>query len=52
MGAENVVFVAGGLREQRPMLNIRSNCLAVEFLGEHTLAAGRRSGDIRYALNL
>jgi hypothetical protein len=52
VGAENVVFVAGGLREQRPMLNIRSNCLAVEFLGEHTLAAGRRSGDIRYALNL
>lgn len=47
VGAENVIFVAGGLREQRPMLNIRSNCLAVEFLGEHTLAAGRRNGDIR-----
>ena len=48
VGAENVIFVAGGLREQRPMLNIKSNCLAVEFLGQHTLAAGRRNGDIRY----
>jgi hypothetical protein len=48
VGAENVIIVAGGLREPRPMLNIRSNCLAVEFLGEHTLAAGRRNGVIRY----
>jgi hypothetical protein len=47
VGAENVIFVAGGFREQRSILNIRSNCLAVEFLGEHTLAAGRRNGDIR-----
>ena len=48
VGGENVLFVSGGLHEQRPMLNIQSNCLAVEFLGEHTLAAGSRNGLIRY----
>ena len=48
VGGENVIFVSGGLHEQRPMLNIQSNCLAVEFLGEHTLAAGSRNGHIRY----
>jgi hypothetical protein len=48
VGAENMILVAGGSRELKPMLNIRSNCLAVEFLGEHTLAAGRRNGVIRY----
>ncbi len=48
VGGEHVIFLSGGLHEQRPMLNIRSNCLAVEFLGEHTLAAGSRNGHIRY----
>jgi hypothetical protein len=48
VGGENVIFVSGDLNEQRPTLNIKSNCLAVKFLGEHTLAAGSRSGVIRY----
>jgi hypothetical protein len=47
VGAENVIFVSGGLREQQPQVNIRTNCFAVEFLGHHTLAAGRRNGSIR-----
>jgi hypothetical protein len=50
VGGENVIFVSGGLQEQRPLLNIRSNCLAVEFLGEHTLSAGSRNGVIRYVI--
>jgi hypothetical protein len=47
VGAEKVIIVSGGLSEQWPLLNIQSNCLAVEFLGEHTLAAGQRNGSIR-----
>ena len=45
VGGENVIFMSGGLNEQFP---VRSNCLAVEFLGEHTLSAGTRNGFIRY----
>ena len=48
VGGENIILVSGGLHERLPMLNIRSNCLAVEFLGEHTLASGSRNGLIRY----
>lgn len=48
VGGESVIYVSGDLNEQRPTLNIKSNCLSVEFLGEHTLAAGSRSGAIRY----
>lgn len=47
VGGENVIFLSEGLHEQR-LLNVQSNCLAVEFLGEHTLAAGSRNGLIRY----
>jgi hypothetical protein len=50
VGGENVIFVSGGLHEQLPVLNIQNNCLAVEFLGQHTLAAGSRNGKIRYSL--
>jgi hypothetical protein len=48
VGGENIIFVSRGLYERRGMFNIGSNCLAVEFLGEHTLAAGSRNGLIRY----
>ena len=48
VGGEYAIFVSGGLYEHWPILNIRSNCLAVEFLGEHTLAAGSRNGRVRY----
>ena len=45
-----MIFVSGGLNEQLPMLNVKSNCLAVEFLGQHTLSAGSRNGIIRFVL--
>ena len=48
VGGENVIFVSGGLNEQLPLLNVTSSCLAVEFLGEHTLSAGSRNGVIRF----
>jgi hypothetical protein len=47
-GGENVIYVSGGLHDQHPILTVKSNCLAVEFLGQHTLAAGSRNGRIRY----
>jgi hypothetical protein len=50
VGGEDVIFVSGGLNEQLPMLNVKSNCLAVEFLGQHTLSAGSRNGIIRFVL--
>ena len=48
VGAEKVIFVANEFGDQRPLLPIKSSCLALEFLGEFTLAAGMRNGHIRY----
>ena len=51
VGGENVIFVTGGVRESQPVLHIKSNCLAVEFLGQHTLAGGGRNGGVTYVLS-
>jgi len=47
-GGENGIYASRGLHDQHPMLTVKSNCLAVEFLGQHTLAGGSRNGRIRY----
>jgi hypothetical protein len=47
VGAEKVIFVANEFGDQRPLLPIKSSCLALEFLGANTLAAGMRNGHIR-----
>lgn len=52
VGGEKVTFVSGGLEEQQgeraPVLNVKGNGLAVEFLGKDTLAVGSRNGKVRY----
>lgn len=48
VGAEKVLFVANERGDQLPLVPIKSNCLAVEFLGENTFAAGMRNRFIQY----
>jgi hypothetical protein len=50
VGAERVIFVANEFGDQSPLVSVKSACLAVEFLGAHTAAAGMRNGRIRYGL--
>lgn len=49
VGAENSIFVGGGMSESRPIF-VDSPCLSVEFLGQHTFVAGKRNGYIECAL--
>lgn len=48
VGAEKVLLVANERGDQLPLVPIKSNCLAVEFLGENTFAAGMRNRFIQY----
>jgi hypothetical protein len=48
VGAEKVVFVADEKGDQQPLIRVNSAAFAVEFLGEHTLAAGTRFRAITY----
>jgi hypothetical protein len=45
VGAEKSIFVGGGLTDSRPIF-VNSHCLSVDFLGPHTVIAGKRSGSI------
>lgn len=47
VGGEDIIFISTRLHERVPTVHINSNCFAVEFLGENTLAAGSRNGIIR-----